>query len=75
MPQRYAIHAAWDAEAGCWCGHNDELPLTTEAATLDELLTRVLVIAPEIAVENGLVVIGDEIEIQLVAKGTVLVAV
>jgi Domain of unknown function (DUF1902) len=74
MAKRFDIHAAWDAEAGVWWGHNDELPLTTEAATLDELLTRVLLIAPEIAVENGLAAIGDEIEIQLVAKRAVLVA-
>jgi hypothetical protein len=52
----------------------DALPLTTEAATLDELLTRVLAIAPELAVENGLAAIGDEIVIQLVAERAVIVA-
>jgi Domain of unknown function (DUF1902) len=75
MVKRYAIRAAWDAEGGVWWGHNAALPLTTEAATLDELLTRVLAIAPQIAVENGLAAIGDEIVIQLVAERAVIVAV
>ena len=45
-----------------WCS-NDELPLTTEAATFEQLVSRVLEIAPEIAAENGLAVPGDEIEL------------
>jgi len=35
-----------------WCS-NDELPLTTEATTFEELVARALEIAPEIAAENG----------------------
>ena len=51
----------------CWCS-NDELPLTTEASTFEELVTRVLAIAPEIAAENGLAAPGDEIELRIVGE-------
>lgn len=70
----FDIHAAWDAEAAVWSGTNDELPLATEAATLESLLARVLEIAPEIAVENGLAAAGDEIVIHLIAESAVSVA-
>ena len=64
----FEIRAEWDAEAGVWWCSNDELPLTTEAATFEELVARVLAIAPEIAAENGLAAPGDEIELHVVAE-------
>ena len=55
QPSRiFEIRAEWDAEAGVWWCSNDELPLTTEAPTFEQLVSRVLEIAPEIAAENGL---------------------
>ncbi len=66
--QVYEIRAQWDAEAGVWWCSNDELPLTTKAPTFDELVARVLAIAPEIAAENGLAAPGDEIELHVVAE-------
>jgi hypothetical protein len=45
----FEITAQWDDEAGVWWCSNDELPLTTEATTFEELVARVL----EIAAENG----------------------
>jgi Domain of unknown function (DUF1902) len=44
------------------------LPLTTEAPSFDELVARVLEIAPEIAAENGLAAPGDEIELHVMAE-------
>ncbi len=64
----FAIKAEWDDEAGVWWGSNDELPLTTEAPTFEQLVARVLEIAQEIAVENGLAGPGDEIELHVVAE-------
>lgn len=61
----FEFHAQWDAEAAVWWCTNDELPLTTEAATLDQLESRVVEAAPEIAVLNGLAHAGEEIELQL----------
>lgn len=74
MEKHFDVHAAWDAEASVWWGSNDELPLATEAPTLEGLLDRVLAVAPEIAIENGLAAIGDEIIIHLVAERGVPVA-
>jgi len=62
----FEIKAQWDGEAAVWWCSNDELPLTTEAATFEKLVSRVLEIAPEIAAENGLAVPGDEIELHFV---------
>jgi len=64
----FSIRAEWDAEAGVWWCSNDELPLTTEAPTFEQLVARVLEITPEIAVENGLAEPGDEIELHVVAE-------
>ena len=64
----FEIRAEWDDEAEVWWCSNDELPLTTEAPTFEELVARVLEIAPEIAAENGLAAPGDEIELHVVAE-------
>lgn len=64
----YEIRTQWDGEAGVWWCSNDELPLTTEAPTFEQLVARVLEIVPEIAAENGLAAPGDEIELHAVAE-------
>ena len=43
-----------DSESGMWIALNDTLPVATEAPTYEALVDRVWLIAPEIAVENGL---------------------
>jgi len=64
----FEIRAEWDSEAGVWWCSNDELPLTTEAPTFEQLVSRVLEIAPEIAAENGLAAPGDQIEVHVIAE-------
>ncbi len=64
----FEIRAEWDGEAGVWWCFNDELPLTTEAPTFEQLVSRVLEIAPEIGAENGLAAAEDEIELHVVAE-------
>ncbi|MGH7062038.1 MAG: DUF1902 domain-containing protein [Stellaceae bacterium] len=61
----FEFRAQWDAEAAVWWCTNDELPLTTEAPTLDQLGSRVAEAALEIAVLNGLARPGEEIRLQL----------
>ncbi len=65
--KRFTVHAFYDAEAKVWCGSSEELPLTTEADTLDNLLARAVEIAPEIALLNGLAQDGEEVTIHLTA--------
>jgi hypothetical protein len=68
LRKAFEITAQWDDEAGVWWCSNDELPLTTEAPTFEQLVARVLKTAPEIAAENGLAAPGDEIELHVVAE-------
>ncbi len=72
--KQFTIHAEFDPEAKVWWGSNAELPLTTEAATLDALLARAAAIAPEIAVANGLATIGEQVTIQITADQVATVA-
>jgi Domain of unknown function (DUF1902) len=64
----FRIRAEWDGEAGVWWCSNDELPLTAEAPNFEQLVSRMLEIASDIAAENGLAAPGDEIEIRVVAE-------
>jgi hypothetical protein len=64
----FEIRAVWDGEAGVWWCSNDVLPLTTEAPTLEQLVSLVLEFAPEIAAANGLAAPGDEIEVHVIAE-------
>jgi Domain of unknown function (DUF1902) len=68
QPKSFEIRAEWDGEAGVWWCSNDELPLTTEAPTFEQLVSRVLDIAPSIAAENGLAAPSDEIEVHVIAE-------
>lgn len=68
LRKAFEITPQWDDEAGMWWCSNDDLPLTTEAPTFDQLVARVLEIAPEIAAENGLAAPGDEIELHVIAE-------
>ncbi len=72
--KQFTIHAEFDPKAKVWCGSNAELPLTTEAAPLDELLARAAVIAPEIAIANGLTKNGEQVTIQITADQVATVA-
>jgi hypothetical protein len=64
----FEFQARWDAEAGVWWCSNAELPVTTEAPTFDQLVNRVLEIAPEIAELNGIASRGEEIAIRVIGE-------
>jgi predicted RNase H-like HicB family nuclease len=45
----YVIEAAWNAESKVWVAKSEDVPgLATVAATLDELLTKLAVMIPEL---------------------------
>jgi hypothetical protein len=69
------VNAKWDQEAGIWWCSNDELPVTTEAPTFDQLVARVMEIAPEIAELNGIAPRGEEIEIHVTGERVQSIAV
>jgi hypothetical protein len=52
--RRFTVIVTHDAESGMWIGECDELCAATEAPTFEALTARMWLIAPEMALENGL---------------------
>lgn len=53
VANEYPVGLYLDADEDRWIAVSDDLPIATEANTLDELIERVWLIAPEIAQLNG----------------------
>ena len=52
--KKLLVIAQWDNEVGVWVATSDDIPgLVTEAASLDELLERVLAVVPELLEDNA----------------------
>lgn len=52
--KKLLVIAQWDDEANVWVATSEDIPgLVTEAASLDELLARVLAVAPELLEDNA----------------------
>ncbi len=52
--KRFVVTAQWDDDAHVWVATSDDIPgLVTEAATLDDLLKRVVAVAPELLQDNA----------------------
>lgn len=67
MQKKFLVTAEWDGEARVWVATSDDIPgLVTEAATLDELLVRVIEIAPELLELNAHLLEGDDFEADLI---------
>lgn len=50
----YIVRAFWDAEVEVWVAESDDVPgLATGAATLDELVSKLSVMIPELLELNG----------------------
>ena len=50
---RYSINIIWDDEASVWIAISDDIPLALESGSLDALIERVKVVAPEILALNS----------------------
>ena len=62
------VQALWDGEAGVWVAESDDVPgLATEAATLEELLAKLVVMVPELLEENG---VALELPVELRLEAT-----
>ena len=52
--KKLLVIARWDDEASVWVATSDDIPgLVTEAASLDDLLKRVIAVAPELLEDNA----------------------
>ena len=60
------VKADWDAEACVWVATSGDVPgLVTEAATAEELMSKLQVMIPELLRANGLLEDYDGVEIPL----------
>jgi hypothetical protein len=48
----FKISAAWDADAGVWAGHCDDIPAAADAPTLDELLAKIAAMTLDLLPDN-----------------------
>jgi hypothetical protein len=72
--KQFTVPAEFDAQAGVWLASNEQLPLTTEGPSFDQLMMRVMEIAPEIAEMNDLAAAGDQLRIRLTTDRIAAVA-
>ena len=49
----YNINIIWDDEANVWVAISDDIPLALESGSLDALIERVKIVAPEILALNS----------------------
>lgn len=69
MDKPYFIRAEWDADACVWVASSDDVPgLATEAATLEELDSKLGVMVPELLQANGCLPDDKIIQIELLAR-------
>jgi hypothetical protein len=68
--RHFTISLARDDRAGLWIATCEDIPLATEATTLDALVARVADIAPEIAVMNGVAACERDVRLRLVIEVT-----
>ncbi len=54
------VNALWDDEVSVWVATSEQVPgLVTEAATAEELEKKLMIMIPELLVENGLLKKGN----------------
>ena len=66
-PVIFTVTAVWDDEAHVWSGHCDDIPAAADAATLDELMTKISRMALDLAPDNHPGLAPESIFIQIVA--------
>lgn len=60
MKKKFLVVAEWDEDAGVWTATSDDIPgLVTEAAKFDDLVKRVLAVAPEL-IEDNIHLVDDD---------------
>ncbi|MFZ5736227.1 MAG: DUF1902 domain-containing protein [Pseudomonadota bacterium] len=51
-PVIFTVSAVWDADAGVWSGHCDEIPAAADAPTLDALLAKIEAMTLDLLPDN-----------------------
>ena len=66
-PVIFTVSAAWDEEAAVWTGHCDDIPTAADAPTLDELLSKISAMAPDLLPDHHPTVDPAALFIQITA--------
>lgn len=66
-PIIFTVSTIWDAEAGVWSGHCDEIPAAADAPTLDELLDKISSMALDLLPLNHPSLAPEDVFIQVTA--------
>jgi hypothetical protein len=66
-PTIFTISAVWDAEAGVWSGHCDDIPAAADAPTLDGLLEKISAMALDLLPDNHPGVDPESLFLQITA--------
>jgi hypothetical protein len=61
----YTVSLGWDDEAQKWYAINDEIPITLEDASLDQLIRRVKLAVPEMLELNGMAASGIRLSFKM----------
>jgi len=69
MDKPYFVRAEWDAEAAVWVATSDDVPgLVTEAASIEELDTKLKSLVPELLEANGCMPANGQVAVELLAR-------
>jgi hypothetical protein len=72
---KFEVSAHWDAEAGVWVAQSSDIPgLVAEAATWDELKSKLVMLAPELIELNKVHVDKDGGQIHILTEDCATVA-
>lgn len=66
-PKIFVIVAEWDAEAGVWAGHCDDIPAAADAPTLDELMQKITAMALDVLPDNHPDIVPTDVYLQVTA--------
>ena len=73
--RNYDVFARWDAEAGVWVAHSDDIPgLVAEASTWDALKAKLGALAPELIELNRVPIDTDGGQLVIHSEDRVSVA-
>ena len=72
---KFEVFAHWDAEAGVWVAHSEDIPgLATEAETWDGLKAKLSEMGSELIALNNVKLDADGGQIHIITEDTVSVA-
>ena len=65
----YTVRARWDDKSQSWWTNGDDIPgLCCQAASFDQLVETILLLAPDLLAANGIRLSGQSVDITVTAE-------